>query len=143
MRQGPFPYARTGADGWWAIAPVRSYPANGFGLYEVSGSVWDRCSDRFAADYCARSPHQDPQGPKEGARRVVRGGPGKRSEDVLAGHGSQSAERPSHQAGSRKSCPLSGKTLQAIPAGASVHLMQHTTTLAMMRMMPPPPEALR
>ncbi|MER7537474.1 SUMF1/EgtB/PvdO family nonheme iron enzyme [Streptomyces sp. NPDC097704] len=94
---GPLPYAHTGADDWWAIAPVRSYPANGFGLYEVSGSVWDRCSDRFAADYCARSPHQDPQGSKEGARRVMRGGPGKRSEDVLSGHGSQNAEPPTKQ----------------------------------------------
>ncbi|MFE2865983.1 formylglycine-generating enzyme family protein [Embleya sp. NPDC059259] len=72
--QGRFPYANTGADGWLATAPVRSYPPNGFGLHEVAGNVWEWCADRFAADYYARSPVSDPQGPETGDRRVMRGG---------------------------------------------------------------------
>ncbi|MFB7837084.1 formylglycine-generating enzyme family protein [Streptomyces sp. NPDC056056] len=72
--QGPFPYANTGADGWLATAPVRSYPPNGFGLYEVSGNVWEWCADWFAADFYAHSPRQDPRGPGSGTRRVIRGG---------------------------------------------------------------------
>ncbi|GHG07187.1 hypothetical protein ACFFSH_16915 [Streptomyces filamentosus] len=47
------------------------------------------------------------------------------------------------RAGSRKSRPPCGKVLELVPPGASVHPMQHTDALAMMRMMPPPPEALR
>ncbi|GHJ98169.1 hypothetical protein SNE510_76880 [Streptomyces sp. NE5-10] len=47
------------------------------------------------------------------------------------------------RARSRKSRPPCGKVLEPIPPGASVHHMQHTDALAMMRMMPPPPEALR
>ncbi|MEU5951454.1 formylglycine-generating enzyme family protein [Streptomyces sp. NPDC047525] len=72
--QGRFPYANTGADGWLATAPVRAYPPNGFGLFEVAGNVWEWCADWFAPDYYARSPAADPQGPQSGERRVMRGG---------------------------------------------------------------------
>lgn len=72
--QGEFPTRNTRADGWLTTAPVRTYPANGFGLHEVSGNVWEWCSDWYAADYYERSPHEDPQGPLDGDRRVIRGG---------------------------------------------------------------------
>ncbi|WP_371789824.1 formylglycine-generating enzyme family protein [Streptomyces sp. NBC_01471] len=72
--QGRFPYENTGADGHLATAPVRSYPPNGFGLYEVAGNVWEWCADRFAPDYYAHSPAVDPEGPEGGDRRVMRGG---------------------------------------------------------------------
>lgn len=72
--QGPFPYANTGDDGWLATAPVRTYPPNGFGLYEVAGNVWEWCADWFSPDYYAHSPAVDPPGPHEGERRVMRGG---------------------------------------------------------------------
>ncbi|MGB8938746.1 MAG: formylglycine-generating enzyme family protein [Streptomyces sp.] len=72
--QGAFPYANTGADGWLATAPVRTYPPNGHGLYEVAGNVWEWCADWFAPDYYAHSPAADPQGPRSGERRVMRGG---------------------------------------------------------------------
>ncbi|MFD5764447.1 formylglycine-generating enzyme family protein [Streptomyces sp. NPDC127049] len=72
--QGPFPHTNTAEDGWLATAPVRSYPPNAFGLYEVAGNVWEWCADWFAADYYARSPADSPQGPAHGERRVMRGG---------------------------------------------------------------------
>ncbi|MGY0491204.1 formylglycine-generating enzyme family protein [Streptomyces sp. WG-D5] len=72
--QGRFPYANTGDDGWLATAPVRTYPPNGFGLYEVAGNVWEWCADWFAPDFYAHSPTVDPQGPRNGERRVMRGG---------------------------------------------------------------------
>ena len=55
-------------------APVGSYPPNAFGLYDVCGNVWEWSQDRYAADYYAVSPTDDPAGPAEGTGRVVRGG---------------------------------------------------------------------
>ncbi|MER5710421.1 FAD-dependent monooxygenase [Streptomyces sp. NPDC002122] len=51
--------------------------------------------------------------------------------------------RPRPRRATGNPCPLYGTMPETIPPGATVHLMQHTATLAMMRMMPPPPEALR
>ncbi|MEU7514495.1 methyltransferase [Streptomyces sp. NPDC042898] len=51
--------------------------------------------------------------------------------------------RPRPRRATGNLCPLYGTMPETIPPGATVHLMQHTATLAMMRMMPPPPEALR
>ncbi|HEX7352283.1 formylglycine-generating enzyme family protein [Brachybacterium sp.] len=43
--QGAFPLRNTLEDGFLGTAPVRSFPPNGFGLYEVAGNVWEWCSD--------------------------------------------------------------------------------------------------
>jgi formylglycine-generating enzyme required for sulfatase activity len=72
--QGTFPVVNTGDDGYATTAPVRAFPPNGFGLYEVSGNVWEWCQDWFRPDYYRNSPRQDPQGPAFGAGRVMRGG---------------------------------------------------------------------
>ncbi|MEJ2865530.1 formylglycine-generating enzyme family protein [Actinomycetospora flava] len=72
--QGRFPTENTRDDGYLTTAPVKTYRANGLGLWQTVGNVWEWCADRFAADWYARSPEQDPVGPEEGAARVMRGG---------------------------------------------------------------------
>ena len=43
--QGDFPRHDTGEDGWIGTAPVAAYPANGFGLHNCVGNVWEWCAD--------------------------------------------------------------------------------------------------
>jgi formylglycine-generating enzyme required for sulfatase activity len=60
---------RLPADG---PAPVKSYPPNGWGLYDMHGNVWEWCHDWFGP-YPAKAV-TDPQGPVKGTQRVRRGG---------------------------------------------------------------------
>ncbi len=72
--QGRFPERDTGDDGWVGTCPVGSYPANGFGLFETTGNVWEWCSDWFSPDSYRRAPLRSPVGPRKGVTRVLRGG---------------------------------------------------------------------
>lgn len=72
--QGKFPDENTKEDGYVGTAPARSFPANGFGLYNVSGNVWEWCSDWFATNIHKRGGRDNPKGPTEGDSRVIRGG---------------------------------------------------------------------
>jgi len=54
--------------------PVGTKKPNELGIYDMSGNVWEWCSDWHASDYYSSSPQTNPQGPSSGSRRVIRGG---------------------------------------------------------------------
>jgi len=74
-KQKPFPWKDSRVDGRFsAVAPVGSYPANGYGLYDMAGNVSEWVRDRYAEDYYRYAPEVDPEGPQKGDYRVVKGG---------------------------------------------------------------------
>ena len=48
--------------------------ANGFGLYDTSGNLWEWCNDWYSSSYYDISPSSNPHGPSSGSGRVIRGG---------------------------------------------------------------------
>jgi len=55
-------------------AATGSFAANGYGLHDVTGNVWEWCNDWYQSDYYTSSPYSNPQGPETGTYRAIRGG---------------------------------------------------------------------
>ena len=69
--QGPFPWRDFAADGFAGTCPVRSYPPNGYGLFEVCGNVWEWTADWWAAGH-ARPVRPSPAAAPRPTRAVRR-----------------------------------------------------------------------
>ncbi len=72
--QGEFPFRDSAEDGYSAPAPANAFPANGYGLYAVSGNTWEWCADWFHPAYHVTATRVNPVGPASGVNRAMRGG---------------------------------------------------------------------
>ena len=83
--EGVFPKNNIKIDGFESTSPVKSYPPNKYGLYDMSGNVWEWCSDLYNYNYYNTLINiiaDNPKGPEisfdpnepYSEKRVVRGG---------------------------------------------------------------------
>jgi formylglycine-generating enzyme required for sulfatase activity len=71
--QGRFPTENTLADGYYGTCPVDAFPPNGYGLYNVTGNVWEWTADWFHPTFRAHEPPDNPVGPLSGTHKVQKG----------------------------------------------------------------------
>ncbi|MFC4598458.1 formylglycine-generating enzyme family protein [Cohnella hongkongensis] len=72
--QGKFPVKNNASDGYEGTAPVDEYKPNGYGLYNMSGNVWEWCADWFSPSYHRATPSDNPRFEQPTGRRSMRGG---------------------------------------------------------------------
>jgi formylglycine-generating enzyme required for sulfatase activity len=83
--QGNFPSKNIVEDKFYYTSPVKSFDKNDFGLFDISGNVWEWCSDLYHSDYystISKGITKNPTGPTKSfdpndpfsSKRVMRGG---------------------------------------------------------------------
>jgi sulfatase modifying factor 1 len=72
--QGKFPIKNHVSDGYLGTAPVDAYEPNGYGLYNMSGNVWEWCADWFTPSYHQVTALHNPLFTKATEKRSMRGG---------------------------------------------------------------------
>jgi formylglycine-generating enzyme len=80
--QGRFPNENTMGDRFRGTAPIAQFPANGYGLFDIAGNVWEWCEDWYRPDYYAKSLPRNPRGPDDSfdpnepgtPKKIMRGG---------------------------------------------------------------------
>jgi len=83
--QGMFPFFNTKEDGHLGTAPAMSFPPNGYGLYDMTGNVWELTASWFTVQHDDLAHSTDPSGPPQtvsydpkkpmdGAMHVIKGG---------------------------------------------------------------------
>lgn len=109
--QGKFPYQNDLKDSFYRLAPVKSFPPNGYGLFDMSGNVWEWCADLYNNNYYAQFENGkatvNPLGPETSydpdepliLKRVIRGGSFLCSESYCSGYRCSSRMKTSPDSG--------------------------------------------
>jgi sulfatase modifying factor 1 len=71
--QGEFPWQNLMLDGYAGTSPVGVFPPNGYGLYDMTGNVWEWTRDSFTASH-SQKPCCAPPSDERIPRRIIKGG---------------------------------------------------------------------
>jgi sulfatase modifying factor 1 len=93
---GHFPYENTQTDGFYNIAPVKSFAPNGYQLFDMAGNVWEWTADWYDNSWYSKEKPDvhNPQGPNtpfdamdpQSPKRVIRGGSFMCSDEYCRGY---------------------------------------------------------